>query len=271
MTAAPASDWSGKVAVVTGGGSGIGAALCEALAAEGMQVAVADVEADAADATAARVRRHGVRALAVPTDVRRRADVERLAERATRELGSPYVVCNNAGVFVGGPLLDMTEHDWRWVLDVNLMGVVHGVQVFAPGLIAQGAGHVLNTASVGGFLSGGVTPLYSASKFAVVAVGDALRAELAPHGVGVTMLCPGATTTRLADSNRLRPVELTPGAGDSRLLGPLIAGGATPDVVAAHALRGLRRNAAYVFTDQSFRPLFASRFDEILAAFDDVG
>jgi NAD(P)-dependent dehydrogenase (short-subunit alcohol dehydrogenase family) len=260
--------WRDEVAVVTGGGSGIGRALCLAFAAKGMHVAVADVEAETADATAAAVRATGRRAIAVVTDVRRRGDVERLAARTTAELGSPFVVCNNAGVFVGGALLDMQEADWRWVLDVNLMGVAHGVAVFAPLLVARGAGHVLNTASVGGFLSGGVTPVYSISKFGVVALGEALRAELAPRGVGVTTLCPGATATRLADSNRLRPADCADGAGDSRVLAPLIDGGVEPSVVAAAAIAGLERDAAYVFPDATYRSIFTERFAQILAAFD---
>jgi NAD(P)-dependent dehydrogenase (short-subunit alcohol dehydrogenase family) len=262
--------WRDEVAVVTGGGSGIGRALCLALAAKGLHVAVADVEAATAEQTATDVRATGRRAIAVATDVRRRGEVERLAARTTAELGDPFVVCNNAGVFVGGPLLGMQESDWRWVLDVNLMGVAHGVAVFAPLLVARGAGHILNTASVGGFLSGGVTPVYSISKFGVVALGEALRAELGPHGVGVTTLCPGATATRLADSNRLRPADCAAGGGDSRVLAPLIDGGVDPSVVAAAALAGLERDAAYVFPDASYRPIFAERFARILDAFDDA-
>jgi len=264
-------DWHGKVAVVTGGGSGIGRGLCRALAAEGMTVVVADVDAAAGDATAALVERAGGRAVAVPTDVRRRADVERLAERTRAVAGPPFVVCANAGVFVGGALLDMTESDWRWLVDVNLMGVVYTAQVFAPALIAQRAGHLLVTASVGGFLSGGLTPVYSTTKFAVVAVGEALRMELGTHGVGVTLLCPGSTETNLPAANRLRPPDWGPGAGDSELLRPLLAmNPKTPDAIAQIALKGLRANAPYVFTHPEYREYIGDRFAQVLKAFDGV-
>lgn len=263
--------WRNKVAVVTGGGSGIGRALALGLAEEGLTVAVADVDVAAADETATLVRAGGGRAIAVPTDVRRRADLDRLAETTRTTLGEPFIVCANAGVFVGGALLDMTESDWRWLLDVNLMGVVYTAQAFAPGLSAQGAGHLLITASVGGFLSGGLTPIYSTTKFAVVAVAEALRMELAGAGVGVTCLCPGSTDTNLPDANRLRPDDWGPGRGDSQLLRPLIAMGTkAPAAIAADAIRGLRANAAYVFTHREYREIIGSRFAEVLKAFDDA-
>ncbi len=263
-------DLAGKVAVVTGGGSGIGRGLCRGFAAEGMAVAVADVDPASAEETAAGLRARGARAIAVRTDVSDRKALEELAERVSRELGGVHLVCNNAGVFVGGRPLENTEADWRWLLDVNLMGVVHGCHVFAPRLLAQGEGHIVNTASVGGFLAGPELDVYCATKFAVVGFSEALRAELAPRGVGVSILCPGQIATRLAESERLRPRGGGRAGGSSGMLAPLIAGGMDPDEVAKFVIAGVRSDAEYVFTHAEFRDPLAQRFGRVLAALDAV-
>jgi NAD(P)-dependent dehydrogenase (short-subunit alcohol dehydrogenase family) len=258
----------GRVAVVTGGGSGIGRGLCRAFAAEGMAVAVADVDRASAEETAAALRQGGARAIAVHTDVSDRKSVQDLAERVARDLGGVHLVCNNAGVCVGGRPLEHTEADWRWLLGVNLMGVVHGCHVFAPRLVAQGEGHLVNTASVGGLLAGPDLDVYCATKFAVVGFSEALRAELAPRGVGVSILCPGPVATRLAESERLRPRGLGASGGSSGVLTPLIEGGMDPIEVAKLVLAGVRSDAEYIFTHPEFRELLAQRFGRVLAAFD---
>ena len=258
----------GRVAVVTGGGSGIGRGLCRGFAAEGMAVAVADVDLGSAEETAADLRERGARAIAVHTDVSDRMCVEELASRVQSELGGVHVVCNNAGVCIGGRPLENTEADWRWLVGVNLMGVVHGCHVFAPRLVAQREGHIVNTASVGGFLAGPELDVYCTTKFAVVGFSEALRAELAPKGVGVSILCPGQVLTRLPDSERLRPRGLGPAGGTSGMLTPFIEGGMHPDEVAGLVLAGIRSDAAYVFTHAEFRAVLAERFDRVLAAFD---
>jgi NAD(P)-dependent dehydrogenase (short-subunit alcohol dehydrogenase family) len=263
-------DLKGRVAVVTGGGSGIGRGLCRAFAAEGMAVAVADVDRASAEETATDLRERGTRAIAVHTDVSDRESVQELAERVAQELGGVHLVCNNAGVCIGGRPLENTEADWRWLLGVNLMGVVHGCHVFAPRLVAQGEGHIVNTASVGGFLAGPDLDVYCATKFAVVAFSEALRAELAPRGVGVSLLCPGQVATRLAESERLRPRSLGPSGGTSAMLTPLIEGGVDPIEVAKRVLAGVRSDAEYIFTHAEFRELLAERFRRVLAAFDAV-
>ena len=261
---------AGRVAVVTGGGSGIGRGLCRGFAAEGMAVAVADVDQGSAEETAAGLRERGARAIAVHTDVSDRMSVEELAHRVQADLGGVHVVCNNAGVCIGGPPLDNTEADWRWLVGVNLMGVVHGCHVFAPRLVAQGAGHIVNTASVGGFFAGPDLDVYCTTKFAVVGFSEALRAELAPRGVGVSILCPGQVLTRLPDSERLRPLGLGPAGGRSCMLSPFIEGGMHPDEVASLVLAGIRDDAEYVFTHAEFRAILAERFGRVLAAFDAV-
>jgi NAD(P)-dependent dehydrogenase (short-subunit alcohol dehydrogenase family) len=256
----------GRVAVVTGGASGIGWGICRTLAREGMQVVVADVDLPAAEKACAELRERGVRALAVHTDVSKRASVESLLERTLRELGGVHLVCNNAGVYTGGDPLADTEGDWRWLVGVNLMGVVHGCQVFAPQLVAQGEGHIVNTASVGAFLAAPELAIYSATKFAVLGFSEALRAHLAPKGVGVSILCPGAIRTNLARSDRLRPPEAGPAGGSSQRLAHRLEAGADPLEVGEHVLRGVREDAEYVFTHGEFRALVEARFQRVLAA-----
>jgi len=263
-------DLRGKVAVVTGGGSGIGRGLCRGFAAEGMAVAVADVDSAAAEAVAAELRSRGARALAARTDVSERKSVEALADRVERELGPADVVCNNAGVFTAGEILAQTEGEWRWIVGVNLMGVVHGCHVFAPRLVGRGAGHIVNTASVGGFLSGPTMDIYTTTKFAVVGFSEALRQDLAPKGVGVSILCPGPIATELARSDRLRPAHIGAAGGTAQNLEPFITGGMDPDEVAPIVLRGIRANAEYIFTHAQFRAPIEARFQRVLAAFDGV-
>jgi NAD(P)-dependent dehydrogenase (short-subunit alcohol dehydrogenase family) len=260
---------SGKVAVVTGGASGIGRGLCRRLAHAGLDVVVADIDADGADATAAELRELGVRSLGVRVDVSDRKSFAALADRAFAELGGVHVVCNNAGVIVGGALCDATEDDWRWVLSVNLGGVVNGCAVFGPRLIAQGqGGHIVNTASVGGFLAGPGLGIYCTSKFAVVGMSESLRAELAPHGIGVSALCPAAVKTKLIDADRNRPAELAQVGGKAEMMRAAIDGGIDPDEVGDCVVRGIRNDAAYIFTHPGARDAFAAKFQSVLAAFD---
>lgn len=258
---------TGKVAVVTGGGSGIGAGLCRTFAKAGMKVVVADIDGGAAARTASRLRDDGARALAVATDVADPESVERLAATAIAEMGAVHLVCNNAAVLVGGPLAKMTDDDWGWLLSVNLMGVVHGCRTFAPRLIAQGEGHIVNTASVGGFLAYSEMAVYCATKFAIVGFSEALRQDLEPHGIGVSILCPGKVATNLGAADRLRPANFPDAGGTSKVLDDLAEGGMDPLEVGEHVLRGVESDALYIFTHPEYREPFASRFAKVLAAF----
>lgn len=223
-------DLRGRAAVVTGAASGIGLALAERLAGEGMGVVMADVEADALSSAAARLRGTGAEVVEAVVDVRRAEEVESLAETAEAHFGAVHVVCNNAGVASGrGNVWETPIEDWEWVLGVNLWGVIHGVRSFVPRLIAAGEGHVVNTASMAGLLGGGTGGPYSVSKFGVVALSEALYANLrlvAPS-VGVSVLCPGWVNTRIDQSDRNRPEELGVDA--------------QPDPAADRARRGMRR------------------------------
>jgi NAD(P)-dependent dehydrogenase (short-subunit alcohol dehydrogenase family) len=260
-------DLEGRVAVVTGAASGIGAGLARALAAEGMRLALADIEEAPLVAVADELRAAGAHVITVGTDVSQRKSVEALAERVFSELGGAHVVCNNAGVCQGGPLLEMSDADWGWLLSVNFHGVRLGCSVFAPRMREQGEpGHILNTASVGGFLAGGGLGMYTTTKFAVVAYSEALAAELAPSGVGVSVLCPSLIRTNLMDAERNRPSEF--GRSDAGLgfLTPGVEQGMDPDQVGRIAVRGIRDGAMWIFTDGSFTDLMEARFAGVSAA-----
>ena len=200
----------GRVAVVTGGASGIGRALAERFLAEGMKVAIADIEAGALSATAAALSARGD-VLDIVTDVTDPKSVDELARKVHERFGTCHVVCNNAGVAGRfGRTWETSAEEWRWVLDTNVMGVVHGIRSFVPTLVAQGTGHVVNTASLAGWNAVPAMGPYCASKHAVLAISEALRGELEASGagVGVSVLCPGMLNTAIMTSERNWPDRL---------------------------------------------------------------
>ena len=253
---------SGKTAVVTGAASGIGFALAERCASEGMKVVLADVEQGALD-EAARTLDGGAEVLAVRADVSRWEDVEALAGRAFEAFGSVHLLCNNAGVARtggGGPgLWNRSLDDWRWLLGVNLWGVIHGVQAFLPRVMAQDEeSHIVNTASVAGLLH--ANDIYGVTKHAVVALSEALYQQLvlARSRVGVSVLCPGWVRTNLLNAERNRPVELggesAPSTEEARLRAwsarERMEGGMPPSEVAAAAIDGVRAGRFYIVPAQ---------------------
>jgi NAD(P)-dependent dehydrogenase (short-subunit alcohol dehydrogenase family) len=268
-------DFRGKVAVVTGAASGIGRALADAFARVGMSVVLADIESAALEHAARAVATLGVPSLAVRTDVSQAAEVERLAERALDAFGAVHVVCNNAGVAISGPAWTHTLADWQWVLGVNLWGVIHGVRVFTPILLAQNApAHIVNTASMSGLTCVPNMALYGASKHAVVALSETLHHDLAAHGapVKVSVVCPGFVDTRIRDSARNRPAELSDTAPTAprsaevdALARQLLARGLTPAHVADAVLDAIRAERLYVFPDPQLKRRARARIDDILA------
>lgn len=205
---------AGKVAVVTGGASGIGRAMAGRFGAEGMRLVLADVEEAALVKAVGELKDAGIAAIGVLTDVSDASAVEHLAERTLAEFGAVHVVCNNAGVSAGGRATDVRLDSWHWVLGVNLWGVIHGVRTFLPLLLDQDEGHIVNTASSAGLGGTGVMGPYGTSKFAVLGLSESLFHELSALGtqVGVSVLCPGFVKTQIADAERNRPsyVEALP-------------------------------------------------------------
>ena len=202
---------AGKGAFVTGAASGIGLAMATAFAREGMKVMLADIENGALDKAVAGLRATGANAHGIVCDVADPASVDGAAQASFLALGNIHIVCNNAGVAAGGGLERISVDDWRWVVDVNLMGVVHGIRSFLPHIRKHGeGGHFVNTASMAGMNAGlGLSP-YSATKFAVVSISEGLWAQLKPLGIGVSVLCPSYVRTRIGDSGRNRPEHYGP-------------------------------------------------------------
>ncbi len=275
-------DLVGKTAFVTGGASGIGFALGRAFAEAGMNVMLADIETEALAAAVESLQGLGPGARGVACDVADPASVERAAEASYEAFGNVHVVCNNAGVAGGGGIEDISLDTWRWVLDVNLMGVLHGVRTFLPHIRARGeGGHIVNTASMAGLNSGlGLSP-YSASKFAVVSMSEGLAKQVAPLGIGVTVLCPGFVRTRISDSGRNRPGRYGPApapdpASPAGKLAAQLADlgrlGLDPMDAAAQVLTAIREDELYVFTHAGaeWRAELKERFDAILSAMDDA-
>ena len=216
MTETPAfsqtASQPGRVAVVTGAASGIGLALARRFAADGMRVVLSDIDKTALEEAVSGIRAVGATATGIAADVSDAAAVQHLADRAVEEYGAVHVVCNNAGVAVAGPFAELSLERWRWALEVNLWGVIHGVRAFLPLLLAQDDGHIVNTASSSGLNGSAFMGPYCTTKFAVVGLSESLWHELAQLGsrVGVSVLCPGFVRTRIADAERSRPGYVEP-------------------------------------------------------------
>jgi NAD(P)-dependent dehydrogenase (short-subunit alcohol dehydrogenase family) len=263
---------AGRVAVITGGASGIGLGIAQAAAAAGMSLALLDVEEAALDGALRRLAGAGAQALGARADVSDPASLAAAAERVLARFGRIDVVCNNAGVLAHGALAESASRDWEWLVGVNLLGVAHGVRTFVPHIRAGGeGGHVVNTASVAGLTGIPGLGIYCATKHAVVALSEVLREELAPEGIGVSVLCPGGVRTRIHEAGRNRPEVLGgPDASAERRTATdaAVEGGMDPRAVGERVLRAIRANEAYVLTHPEFRAAFAARAEAILAAYD---
>jgi NAD(P)-dependent dehydrogenase (short-subunit alcohol dehydrogenase family) len=245
-------DLRGKVAVITGAASGIGRALAVRLAAEGMRLVLADVEATPLEDALAEV---GADAVGRVTDVSKAAELEALRDVTVDAFGTAHLVVNNAGVSASAPIWTFAEDAWQWILGVNLWGVIHGIRAFVPLLVDQGEGHVVNTSSMQGLAPTAGGGPYAVSKHAVVALSDVLLQDLRAAGsaVGVSVLCPGPVQTRIYDSDRNRPdgVALPGGRSPDRVKAFLEAKGVTPDVVAGDVVDAVRADRFYILTDRS--------------------
>jgi NAD(P)-dependent dehydrogenase (short-subunit alcohol dehydrogenase family) len=261
----------GKVAVITGGASGIGRAVAEAAATAGMKLVLADIEEAALKETDAALSDSGADVLSVVTDVSDGSSVESLRDKALERFGAVHVVHNNAGVAVGGPLWTVSEPDWKWILGVNLWGVIHGIRTFVPLFIDQGEGHVVNTASLAGLTSPAFLGPYNVTKHSVVTMSETLYRDLmiTGTGVGVSVLCPGFVRTGIAESDRNRPdwapAETQPEAELFHgVVRDLVASGISASQVADQVLDAVRTNRFYIITHDDTFAMVETRLRDIL-------
>ena len=270
-------EFKGKVAVVTGAASGIGRAIAERCAQEGMNVVLADVEEPALVQTEQELRAGGATVLAVRTDVSKAGDVESLAQKTVDAFGAVHVLFNNAGVGGGTTVWGSTLADWEWVMGVNLWGVIHGIHTFVPLMLKQDTEcHIVNTASVAGLISGPTLGIYKVTKHGVVSLSETLYCELAERGakIKVSVLCPGWVNTRIMDSDRNRPAELRNEPG-SRPMDPkdqagiqamlqAAQTGLSPQQVAECVFDAIRNDTFYIITSPDWKPMIRQRMEAIL-------
>lgn len=265
---------AGMAAYVSGAGSGIGRGIASTLAARGVRVGIADIREEAAVETAELIRSAGGEALPIATDVSDRASVEAAADAIEAAFGPVSIVCNNAGVAMHGvPIYEVSSSEWDWAIGVNVYGVIHGMQVFVPRMLAHGGpGHVVNTASIAGFQvnSTFLTGPYSTTKYAVVALSEALATELSDKPIGVSMLAPAAVDTSIHLSERSRPERLG-GAyvrPQNHFMGELIKDGAKPAEIGARVVAAIEAGELYIFTHPETEAWIDARHDRIKAGFD---
>ena len=266
----------GKTAFVTGGASGIGLGMARAFAAAGMNGVIADLRPDHIEKAVAQFAEegHAQQVHALELDVTDRDGFARAADEAESVFGRVHVLCNNAGMGILGPVTAARYADWDWGLGVLLGGVVNGVQTFLPRMLAQGEGHIVNTSSMAGVLPIPGAAIYITAKAAVIGLSEALRSELADRNIGVSMVCPGLVKSKIYESDKIRPTELstdvTPADEEfMRILPGLHEAGMEPDEIGDKVLRAIRENRFYVFTHPDHRDELRGIFDEVLAAFPD--
>lgn len=270
-------DFKGKTAVITGGASGIGLALARQALLEGMQVVIADVEDSALETAQEELAHLSGKVLAIHTDVSKAEDVQRLAETAFKRFGSVHLLCNNAGVGGGTSVAGSALKDWQWILGVNLWGVIHGIHFFVPAMIQQGeTAHVLNIASISGLVAGPGMGLYKASKHAVVSISETLYCEMKARSlpIGVSVVCPAHVRTRIMNSARNRPPELSD--PEAPPLSPQVQAalahfrqqidnGLPPEEIARQSFAAIREDRLYVLTHPECKPQITERMKNILA------
>jgi len=268
-------DFQDKVAFITGAASGIGFGIARSLARVGMRVVMTDVRAAVLQKSAATLTAEGASVAAIPLDVTDRAAWIAAADRAERELGPVSVLSSNAGVNFIGSTHEATYQDWEFALGVNLGGAINAIHTFAPRMIAaRRPGHVVITSSVAGLFTGGGTGVYTTTKYALVGLAECLRADLEPHGIGVSVLCPGPVQSELFESTTAtRPAALAqtgsipvvpPGVARERT--PIFETALTGDDVGRRVLEGIRRNRLYIMTHAEIRPVLEARAAALLAA-----
>jgi NAD(P)-dependent dehydrogenase (short-subunit alcohol dehydrogenase family) len=271
---------AGKTAFVTGAASGIGLGIATAFAQAGAKVMLCDIEEAALSAALKQLRLTNVDVDGVKADVSLKGELVAAAEATTARYGKVHILVNNAGVGGGGPYGTWTEASWNWVMGVNLMATIWGIEIFGPLIEQHGeGGHIVSTASVAGLISG-ESNAYNVSKYGVVALSEGLRRELAPRGIGVSVLCPGVIRTQIMNSRRNLPKRFEGGLRALPTSGPLaerfnmlrerISQGIEPIYVGELVREGVEKDLPYIFTDLEFEPMIEARFAAIKQGFDHI-
>ncbi len=264
-------DVKGKIAFITGAASGMGLGMARAFAAAGMKVMLSDIEDGPLQVQVADLKSKGFDVAGVQVDVTKMDALQNAAKKTIEKFGKVHVLCNNAGIGVGGKSETCDLRNWEWCVDVNLWGVVYGLQAFVPLIKSHGEeGHVVSTASMAGMY--GVRNLgpYNAAKFAVVGIMETMMAENRNTTMGVSVLCPGAVATNIGTSTRNRQAEYGGSAAPSAMdiTNDALAQGLHPDIVGKLVLEAILKNQPYIFTDPSMRKMIESRFRKILSGYD---
>jgi NADP-dependent 3-hydroxy acid dehydrogenase YdfG len=266
-------NFAGKVAFITGGASGVGLGQAKVFSRAGAKVVLADVRADALQKALDSIQATGAKAHGIHLDVTDRAAFARAADEAERVFGPVQLLFNTAGVSMFGPLEKSTYEDYDWMMGVNFGGVVNGIQTFVPRMIAFGkGGYVVNTASIAGLIAAGPAGIYSASKFAVVGLSQALRSALDQHDIGVSVLCPGNVNTNIAEACSTRPKQLenTGYHLDESIVEAfrhIHSAGMDPETLAEHVKEAMTRNQLFVIPYPEMRKRVADHFESILGVF----
>ena len=269
---------AGKTAFVTGAASGIGLGIATAFAQAGAKVMLCDIEEAALSAALKQLRLTNVDVDGVKADVSLKAELVAAAEATTARYGKVHILVNNAGVGGGGPYGSWTEASWNWTMGVNLMATIWGIEIFGPLIEQHGeGGHIVSTASIAGLISGQSTA-YNVSKYGVVALSEGLRRELAPRGIGVSVLCPGFIRTQIMNSRRNLPKRFEgavraasgPLAEQINMIRERISQGIEPNYVGELVREGVERDLPYIFTDLEFEPMIEARFAAIKQGFDHI-
>jgi NAD(P)-dependent dehydrogenase (short-subunit alcohol dehydrogenase family) len=269
----------GKVAFVTGAGSGIGLGIAQALAAAGVKVMLCDIEQAALDAAVAGLAGTNADIAGVRADVSLKEELQKAADETIARFGKVHILVNNAGVGGGAGYGDWTDASWNWCIGVNLMGVVWGIEIFGPLMERHGeGGQIVSTASIAGLIAA-TGPSYNVTKYGVVALSEGLRVDLAPRGIGISVLCPGFIRTQIMDSRRNVPSrfgeleQVSEGANAPELVQQAraaIENGIDPRYVGELVREGIEGNWDYIFTDTQFEPFIEARFANIKAGFDRI-